>query len=295
MRLIGQLQQKLASLGARKKLASIMRRPTLASAGLFLLALLFGFWWAFPQQQLLLRVQQEFSRQSGLRLTAQSAEIGFPLRLRFTDCRLEPLPNNTPLRFEEVRLSPYWSGLLTGKPGVAVEVDFWGGEMEGVLARDGGLNIEVSGLDLARLEGLPGSYRLAGRLSGAAEGRLLPTNQLAWEVSLERLGLSGLQAFGIADDLSLGSLRARGELKGRNLQLAELQLGGGVLEAKGEGTLLIGPSPARSRINASLEVAPQQGLPSMFKDLLSLSGQQPDAQGRYRFRLSGRLDAPNIK
>ena len=88
---------------------------------IFLVAFGSGFWMALPEQLLLQRGRAALYQASGLVLSAQSMEIGFPLELQFSQCRLEALSMPVPLRLESLRLSPRWRSLLLGTPAIEVE------------------------------------------------------------------------------------------------------------------------------------------------------------------------------
>jgi len=262
---------------------------------IFLLAALSGFWLALPEQQLLQRGRAVLYQASGLIVSAQSMEIGFPLVLRFTQCQLEPLPLPEPLRLDLLQIAPRWRSLLKGSPALAVEAVGYGGRLSGQLGSDGYLEAELRDFDLSRIEGLPGGYRLAGRVHATAQGGMATREGLAWQLELTGLELDGLQALGVERSLALGQGVSRGRLKGQTLKVEALRLERGVLEATGSGSLILGRDLATSRLAATLKFRPGEGLPPLLGDLFELSGQPADAEGWRSLRLNGRLDAPRIR
>lgn len=264
-----------------------------ATAVLCALAVLAGFWAAFPEQQLLEQGRRMIFAETGVILRPQTADVAFPMTLRMQTCRVESLP--VPLVLERVEVSPVWTRLLLGDPSVTVHIRAFAGELDGEFGKNGQVEAEVSGVDLGAVEGLPGNYRLAGTLAGSARGSLSPRGELTWQLRLSALSLSGLQVFGLDDALPLGMLEVRGTLQGRTLQIESVQLAEGVLEASGNGTLVLGQNPATSRIAMNLQLRPTDRMPQALRDLMSLTGQSPDPEGWYRLRLNGRLDAPSIR
>ncbi|PLY10977.1 MAG: type II secretion system protein GspN [Desulfuromonas sp.] len=262
---------------------------------IFVAAFCSGFWMALPEQQLLQRARTALYEASGLVLTAKELEIGFPLTLRGTQCQLAPLPLPAPLYLEELRVAPRWHSLVLGRPSLDVDVVAYGGLLSGRLGLDGQLEIELRDLDLARLEGFAGDYRLAGRVRGAAHGNVTSRDGVDWQLQLSGLELSGLEALGIQKPLPLGELVSDGKLQGRTLQIAGLQLQHGALEANGSGSVILGRNPASSRIAAAVKVRAGESLPGMLASLLELTEQRPDAEGWRTLRLDGRLDAPRLR
>jgi len=264
-----------------------------ATAALCVLAALAGFWAAFPEQQLLEEGRRMIFAETGVVLRPRTADVAFPMTLRMQACRIEALP--VPVVLERVEVSPAWTRLLLGDPSVTVKIRAFEGELDGAFGKNGHVEAEVSEVNLGAFEGLPGGYRLAGTLSGSARGSLAPRGELSWQLRLTALSLSGLEGFGLDDALPLGRLEIRGTLQGRNLQIETVQLGEGVLEASGNGTLVLGQNPATSRIAMNLQLRPTDRMPQALRELLSLTGQSPDPEGWYRLRLNGRLDAPSIR
>jgi len=289
------LREALPRVSGEKKAGSASWTRRLGGLLIFLVAFGSGFWMALPEQLLLQRGRAALYQASGLVLTAQSMEIGFPLELQFSQCRLEALSIPVPLRLESLRLSPRWRSLLLGNPAIEVEAIGYGGSLTGQMGSDGYLEVAVRDLDLTRFEGLPGGYRLEGRLRATAQGEIASREGVAWQLQLTGLGLTGLQSFGIEQALMLGRAESRGHVQGQTFKVEALQLDQGVLEASGDGSVILGRDPASSRIAASLKVRAGKDLPAFLGDLLALSGQSPDAEGWRTFRLSGRLDAPRIQ
>jgi len=270
-------------------------RGRLTVAVLFLLAVLCGFWLAFPAETILQQLRREVYRESGLVLTAQTMELKFPLRLRLENCRLSPVPQLEQIEVERMEVSPYWQGVLSGDPGVVLHLAGWGGTLSGHVSQVGNLEFELKQVELERFGTLPGGYQLQGRLAGSASGNLLSPEGVNWDLHLSGLQLNGLQDLGISEALSLGAGRAKGSLQGQTLKVETLSLEGGSLEATGNGNLILGSAPSSSRVAATLQLRASESAPPLIVDLLSLSGKSPDPQGWYALRLSGRLDTPTLR
>jgi len=270
-------------------------RSRLVMAALFLFAALCGFWLAFPAETILQQLRREVYRESGLVLTAQTVEFTFPFTLRLETCRIAPVPQLEQIEAERIEVSPAWRGLLTGDPGVVLQLAGWGGTVHGVLSRDGNLEFELQQVELEHLGTLPGGYQLQGRFAGNASGNLRSREGVSWDLQLAGLQLNGLQALGISEPLSLGEGRANGSFQGQTLKVEGMTLGGGSLEATGNGNLILGSAPSSSRVAATLQLRASESAPPLIVDLLSLSGKSPDPQGWYVLRLSGRLDAPTLR
>jgi len=110
-----------------------------------------------------------------------------------------------------------------------------------------------------------------------------------------RLELTGLGKLGMTDDsLDLGSGELRLSGNGSNLQVKQLKLRGGDIDADLSGSLRPGKNAATSRLNLSITLLPGPKLDQGLAEMLKLLA-KPGRDGSVRFRIRGTLAAPKIK
>ena len=298
MKLLKTLRQRSGPRSAEQKggtAQALKRRGRLVTALLVLLALMAGFRLAFPEKPLVEMVQARLYQETGVQFSSRESALGFPLSVCLKGVRLASRQWVVPDELESVCLSPAWRRLLLGSPGLVIEVAGFDGEARALVESDGGVDVVLNGVELARLARLPGDYRISGIVEGTLRGTLKPQPELAWRLTLESLNLSGLEELGIDDSVPLGRLEGHGSFKGRNLVAEELRLGGGALDGEGSGSLIAGTSLRTSRVSAAVKLRPRPQLPGILQELVKLRSPQADPQGWYGFRLNGRLDAPTLR
>jgi len=266
----------------------------------FLAAVLAGFLIFLPLAPLVDQQLQRVERQTGLQVQASPARLGLPPGVVFD--RLEIVTANAdypPLVFEELKLQPVWGTLVGSNPGVTLVARLFGGDLQGSFRRDGEGDVRLSG---AQLADLPLSPQLAMRLQFKGgdldwQGQLPPTGEHTGKLSLQvaELQLSGLAALGAGRDLLRGGkLELTASSRGNTLQVESLNLSGGELEIAGNGTLVLGTTPASSRLSLRLTLRPTPELDSNLRDLLGLLS-QPARDGSISLRLTGSLAAPQMR
>jgi len=266
----------------------------------FLAALLAGFLLFLPVEPLARQLLRQVERESGLQLAAAPARLSFPPGIALDRLAITlPDPNLPPLVLEELRLQPLWSSLVSADPGVRVSAKLLGGELHGAFRKSGAGEADLAGVGL---DDLPLSPQLSLRLSlreGSLhwQGELPPAADRQGELTLRAgsLQLSGLAALGAGRDLLQGGrLELAASSRGSSVQIETLNLSGGELEAAGNGTLQLGPTPASSRLGLRLTLKPTAGLDPNLRDLLGLLA-QPARDGSINLRLSGSLAAPQLR
>lgn len=291
------------SLRSTAKTGPKTRLRALAGLVLFVLCVVLGYLLFFPVEALRQRLEAEVSGRTKADFTVGRLTLGLPLSLQLVDVRLEGGPAQAlPLRLDDIAVRPAWLSLVTGDPGIVARGHLYGGELDVELSRSGRVEGELLDLELDQLpplSGLPVPIQPDGRLSARLEAPTSPLEAKTVtrvEVHLTQAALAGLEPLGIRGGrIALGDVSGQGELQGRKLSLSSLKVAGGDLDIDAEGDLLMGTSPARSRLNLQVVLRPGEGLDPMITDLLSLTGAKPGSDGRYRFRLGGSLARPVMR
>lgn len=277
---------------------SALRRPSLfllAGAGLLLLGLLAGFYLFFPAEALRQRLVQEVVMRSGAQVQIEHVTLYPLLSLEANRIELGVTGLPQPLEFEQLRVAPQWSTLLSGDPGAQLQGRIMGGTIAAGLRKSGAIRAMATGLRFDLPVQQPISFNVTGTLS---EASLDATIGLAAETRTRLLlQLAGVSVLGLeilpADSrgLALGEITLELDGQGRALHINTLTARGGDLEVAGEGTLQLGRTPATSRIKLALQVGPGPNADPTLISLLQLAG-EPAADGRYSLQLSGTLAKP---
>lgn len=271
----------------------------LLAPALLIIAALISFYWAFPSRTLKARLELELAQSYGLQAQLSPPKLLFPPGLSCSQLDLsfaEPYNRSLPLR--KVRISPLWFSLLGDAPGLRFRADLNGGTLNGTSRRNGQTNLLADGVTVQETLQVNGGASLQGVLQNSRFNGRLPL-QLPGaknlDLTLSRIRLSGLESYGVKDgSLDLGQLVLQAEGQDKTLRLKKLSLQGGVLEGSGKGTIMIGASPATSRLNLTLELRPGTGLDPTLSELLSLIGSSAP-NGSRRVRLSGNLQQPTLR
>ena len=266
---------------------------------LLLVAALVGFYLAFPSGTLQSRLQLELAKNLGLESSLSPPQLLFPPGLasdRFDLTLPEPYQRNLPLR--DVRISPLWLSLLGDAPGVRYRAALQGGTVNGTARRDGQTTLYADQVKILESLYPNGGPTVQGVLQNSHFDGLLPLEQPGerlLELTLNDVRMSGLEAYGVeGGSLNLGRLELQAAGQGRNLRLTKLSLQGGAVEGSGQGTVLLGSTPAATRLNLTLELRPGTGLNPNLRELLNLVGSE-GPQGTRRLRLSGSLQQPALR
>lgn len=262
-------------------------------------AALVSFYWAFPSRTLKARLELELAQNYGLQAKLSPPKLLFPLGLSSSKLDLtfaEPYNRSLPLR--KVRISPLWLSLASDAPGLRFRADLNGGILTGTSRKNGQSTLFADGVTVQETLQVNGGASLQGMLQNSRFSGPLPLQSPGdrnLDLTLSRIRLSGLEPYGVKDgSLDLGQLILQADGQGKTLRLKKLSLQGGALEGTGQGTIMIGASPAASRLNLTLELRPGAGLDPGLKELLALLGSSAP-NGARRVRLSGSLQQPTLR
>ncbi len=274
------------------------RRLFLLSLVLFLFSFWIALWASFPAEVLQGRLISEISQQTGLRMQGSNASLRFPLGLEF-DLRVFPeAPALAPIDLQQLQLTPAWGSLLRGAPQADLQGRLSGGTLDAQAGRNGDLQLQLRRVAIAPLQREEEPYRLAGELSGDLTAEQLSaamTGKGQFVLQLRDSQVLGLDKLGLPGSLSLGLLTLEGQFNQRRISIEKALLTEGALEMSGGGTLLLGETPEQTRLNLNVRLQPTSSTPSDLRDLLSLTGVKPTADGSYLLRLGGTLARPAIR
>jgi type II secretion system protein N len=285
---------------SRMKLA-VWQRPSIfliTGIVLLLLGLLAGVYLFFPTATLKQRVIQEVETRTGAGLQIERLSLYPPLSLDARGIRLDLKGLPEPLLIEGLSLSPQWSTLLTGNPGLQLQGHLMNGTITAGVLKSGEIDAVAAGLqfDLPLQKPLP--LTINGTLDDAivaGSTRLDPGTKTSMTLHLSGVSLHGLELLG-ADSrgIVLGEITLETEGLGRAIKVNTLSARGGDFIVNGDGTLLIGRTAASSRIKLALQVRPGANLDPSMTSLLGLVG-EADEEGVYLLQLTGTLAKPLLK
>lgn len=261
-------------------------RVALAGGGLFLLAFLLGTYLFFPLAAVQQRLVGELEARTPINVQIDKLSLSPLLTLR-TRQAIVTFDNSamTPIVLTELRLKPLWTSLLTGNPGVTIDVALPQGRLAADWQRGGELAMHAEGLKLTDLpidqeaRTLLSGTIIKGELRGVFPSRKTAETLLAAEIDTAALTVMG-------QPLALGKVSLQGSGQGNNLRIATLTANGGDVAITGSGSLLLGASMAASRVNLDLTLRPTAATPGGIAALLDLAAKH-QADGSYRLRLSG--------
>lgn len=265
---------------------------------LFISSCLLSFWLSFPADVLQRRLVREATQQTGLEMQGANAAMLFPFGLRL-DLRIYPAqPELAPIELKEMQISPAWLTLLSASPAVDLYGQLANGLFDMRADRVGKVDLNLSNVELASLQKADSPYRLQGELSGKLSGDQLSaamSGRGEFYFQIPNAVLRGFELFDLPAELALGQLKVAGKFNQRRLSIEKISLNGGVLEVSGGGTLLIGETRERTRLNLNIRLFPTQATPDSLRDLLSLTGVKPTADGSYLLRVGGSLAKPQLR
>ncbi|WP_303722137.1 type II secretion system protein GspN [Malonomonas rubra] len=280
------------------RLANQLRHPVALCICSFLCFFFLALLLNLPLTPLSIWIEQ-LARQQQLELQMDDPEVIFPLGLGVEKLEIgsAQIPH-PPLLLTELALYPLWTTLASNDPGVSFSLKALQGQIDGIAFRSGKVTAEFSGLQINETLGPQLPLTISGQLDKGEFDGTLPLqgrNKSRMQVSMSRLLLTGLQKFGVSDDiLPLGRLHCSIEATGQTLNIIALEISGSALTLLGSGTLRLGPTAARSLVNLELTLTPQAALDPTLKDMLSLL-HKPQADGNYQLRLTGTLTNTRIK
>jgi len=266
---------------------------------LLICAALSSFYLAFPSRTLQTRLQLELARNLGVQSSLSPPQLQFPPGLACSQLDLTlPAPYDRTLPLRQVRVAPLWLSLLGDAPGLRFRAELNGGTLNGTTRRDGQTTLVADQVVVRETLQPKGGPVIQGILQNSRFDGLLPLQapgQRILALTLDRVRLSGLESYGLTDgSLELGRLLVQAVGEGKTLRLQQLSLQGGTVEGSGKGTVLLGATPAATRLNLTLELRPGPGLDPTLRDLLKLVGSD-GPNGSRNLRLSGSLQQPTLR
>jgi type II secretion system protein N len=284
-----------------KTSSTTLQRPSLfllAGAGLLLLGMLAGIYLFFPAEALRQRIIQEVGTRTGVEVQIGQIALYPLLTLDADRIKLGITGLPQPLEIEQLSVSPQWSTLLSGDPGVQLRSRAMFGTITAGLQKGGAISASANGLrfDLPMQKPIP--FSIMGTLSEASldsSTRLGPGTKTGLSLRLADVSILGLEIFQAdSPGLSLGEITLELDGQGRALRISALNAKGGDLEVDGNGTLQIGRTAATSRIRLVLQVRPGPNADPNIASMLQLAG-EPGPDGRYPLQLIGTLANPILK
>lgn len=269
----------------------------LLGLGLLLLGGITGLFLALPTDALTNRLIQEVETRTNTEIDISGGmQLALPLALRGAESVVQPraLTQFPPVRIDRFQVRPLWTSLLTLNPGLTADAQLMNGSMSAAYRADGSLNLQADNLllDLPIEQGF--NLQLKGRL---LQGRLNTVVPLGREtasrltLTLDRVRLLGLT--GQENGLRLGTIRLELNGEGNSFRVAELRAVEGDFTVTGAGRVLLGNSPASSRLNLRLTIRPEASADPTLADLLRMTGRENSA-GAYQLRLGGSLARPEL-
>ena len=270
----------------------VLRHPVFLCLVNFLVCLILGLLLFFPLAPFARQLEQ-LAATHQLEVKIERPHLLFPFGLGSEQISLaHPQLPHPPFKLKGVALRPMWLSLVSSNPGLSFGFEIMQGSLTGNGYRDGTTQAFLENLQIDEKLGPQLPLTLKGLVEKAEFDGTLPLagkNQSRLQMDARELRLEGLKSFGSAtDDLPIDQLQLKAEAKGQMLQIQTFSTTGPAFDLKGNGSIRIGNSPARSSLNLSLVLTPKAGLDPMLKDLLSLS-KQPRPDGTYLFSVSGPL------
>lgn len=265
---------------------------------LFMFSGVLSFWFFLPAEVLQRYLVQEITRQSGLQMEGSDAEILFPFGLELDLNIASGRPELNPIQLRDLQLTPVWTRLLSASQAVNMQTSLADGAVKGRVDRAGQLQLEFAAVELLELqqENLP--YRLQGKLSGFLSLERLAAalnGQGEFGLRTHDTFLHGLNRLGLPNRLALGVFQLDGKLNQQRLTLEKILLTEGNIELSGGGTLLLADTPEKTRVNLNLRLHPTQSTPDSVREMLTLTGVKPTADGSYLLRIAGTLSRPVLR
>lgn len=272
--------------------ASKDRTPFFTAVCAIIVCLLLGFFVFFPTEELRRRINHEIATKSPVPVSLEQLSLAFPLGLKSPEVLIQPAVSGLPaIILEDVRISPAWSSLFGADQALSLGSRLLGGALNGTLSRKGTARAQISD---ARIEWpLPSTSLKVSALiqKGYFEGRELFSSKgsTSLNLTLKDTAFSGLKAIGATEDrLPLGEIVFEGAGQSNRFKITTLTARGGRMEGAGSGDLILGATPASSRINLTLNLRTAAGFDPGLADLLALvAPKQKD--GSYRLQINGPL------
>lgn len=271
----------------------------LSALALLLVSFIVSFYLCFPANALKERIEQEVATRTPVDLQIDRLSLLFPPGLEGRDITVKTAnPQLKSIGISALTVTPLWTTLFSGNPGLALRARLFGGTLGGTMRRKGAVSARMNGIAFSEPLMPNSSLKFSGILQqGTFSGAFPLRNNVAThlDLSLNQVRLTGLKPFGVAGGrLDLGNVVLVGEGRGKAFRIDKLESTGGSLKISGGGTLLILAPFDRSRLNLHATLRPGRNLDPSLRGLLNLVV-KPGRDGIYHFRITGSLDRPSIR
>lgn len=264
---------------------------------LFLLGLLGSFYLTFPDKILRQRLVYEL-------------ETRLPIQVDLTEATLQPLLTlageqmtihlsgqpEALFQVDTFQVSPRWSKLLIGDPGLEGEFRSSTGKLSFSWQQSGPLAINGTTLPFDIPLATRQAMRISGNISTAEVATTAPLQsetRSRIDIYLDQILVKGLEALTAnATGLRLGDISLQITGQGTSFSIKQLKISGGDLLVSGNGTLILATAkPQNSRINLNLSVRAGNQADPTLASLLELVGTS-QANGSRKLRMTGTLAQP---
>lgn len=255
-----------------------------------------SFWAFFPADMLQQRVIHEISRESGIAMRGENGAILLPLGLKLDLTLYSDVPELADIHVTDLRVTPAWISLFSTNQALQLRGKLAGGRIDSRIWRNSDAQVQLRDVMLLLLQQDDIPYRVRGSLSAQLQGEHFAAGvnraQGNFTIDVQQAAILGLEQIGLEADMPLGQLQASGRFGERRLNLEQLVVSGGALDISGSGTMLMGATPAQTRLNLNIRLQPTQQTPEGVRDLLMLTGVRPGADGSYQLQIGGTLARP---
>jgi len=277
--------------------------PIAALVALFVLLLGVFVYYRYPWNNLKVRLTDEVSSHSPVRLKIGEIKPSVPVSLRITDIELyQKSPSMLVLQIDELRVDPSIWSLIFGKPKVKLKGYAYGGSFGGRIADtgEGGYEVEIllHGLllDKYNWRELPmreeTSVKLGGAVdftvSGLADPKLKHQN-LSGSVDIKNLSLLSSMIAGVElPDMTFPSVSIPFDVKNSQLTIKPTSVTGDKVDARLQGTVNLASPPEKSVCNLEVKLKLKGDFKESLDPLLQWV-KSKDAEGFYKIKISGQL------
>lgn len=265
----------------------------------FILGVFIAFWAFFPVDAVQQRMVHEISRESGIKMRGDRPSMLMPLGVKMDLTIYPDIPELADIDVTDLRITPAWMSLLTSNQALLLKGNVAGGRIDSRIGSNSDVNVQLREVMLLLLQQGDLPYRLRGSLSGQLQGEQLAAGvngaQGTFTLDVQQAAILGLDQIGLGADMPLGQLQVSGRFGERRLNLEQVVVSGGALDLSGNGTVLMGGTPAQTRLNLNVRLQPTQQTPEGVRDLLMLTGVRPGADGSYQLQIGGTLARPVMR
>lgn len=273
------------------------RRLFLMCLLLFVVSSLFSFWIFFPADVIQRSLLQKVSAQTGINMRGENATVILPVGLSL-DLFIYPEKRGiADITLNDLQMTPVWSSLFSSDPAVKLEGKLASGRLKGTGSQSGDIDLMLENVSVLKLQQSDLPYRVAGELSGQLHGKNISghnNGQGTFVFDLSDTSILGLEKVGLPGRISIGTLHLSGKFNQRRFSLEKVVLNGNFLELSGGGNILVGETPAQTRLNLNVRLKSTPSTPETVVDMLKLTGVRPTTDGSYLLRIGGTLAKPLV-